>query len=160
MVTRGTAQTIVATLLVSKTNTRTGSSTAPPIVATLLAVKINKRAGSNTAPTITAWLLVATTNARTTASKAAGCDNQQENGKQYCTNHCYEPYTGEPEPEPKVACITKDTMNGKGRRGQKRESAAQEADEPEPELEPELEAEVARVIKEPKPWRAPVARMF
>ncbi len=58
------------------------------------------------------------------------------------------------EQEPKVACVAKDAMNDKGKRGQKRESAAQEVDEPEPE------PEVARVIEEPKPWRAPVARMI
>jgi len=40
-------------------------------------------------------------------------------------------------------------MNGRGKRGQKRKSAA-----------PEPEPEVAQVIEAPKPWRAPVARMI
>jgi len=60
----------------------------------------------------------------------------------------------EAEPEPKVARIAKDAINGKGKRCQKRKSAAKEADEPEPE------AEVARVIEVPKPRSAPVARMI
>ncbi|KAG4430485.1 hypothetical protein IFR05_014028 [Cadophora sp. M221] len=63
---------------------------------------------------------------------------------------------GQPEPEPKVACVAKDAMSDKGKRGQKRKSAAQEVDEPEPKPEPE----VARVIEAPKPWRALVARMI
>jgi hypothetical protein len=53
-----------------------------------------------------------------------------------------------------VACVAKDAMNDKGKLGQKRKSAAQEVDEPEPE------PEVARVIEAPKPWRALMARMI
>jgi len=45
-------------------------------------------------------------------------------------------------------------MNDKGKRGQKRKSAAKEVDETEPE------PKVARVIEAPKPWKAPVARMI
>lgn len=50
----------------------------------------------------------------------------------------------------------KEVIKGKGQRGRKRKSAALEADEPEPEPEPKL----ARMIKAPEPWRAPVARMY
>jgi hypothetical protein len=41
-----------------------------------------------------------------------------------------------------VACTTKEVINGRGKRGQKRKSATLEADKPELELEPE----VARII--------------
>jgi hypothetical protein len=60
------------------------------------------------------------------------------------------------EAEAEVARAAKEVINGRGKRGRKRKSAAQEADEPEPEPEPE----VARVIKAPEPWRAPVAQMI
>jgi hypothetical protein len=50
-----------------------------------------------------------------------------------------------------VACAAKEVVKG-GKRGRKRKTAAQEAEEPEPE--------VARIIDAPVPWRAPVARMI
>ena len=46
----------------------------------------------------------------------------------------------------------KEVIKGKGKRGRKRKSAAQEADEPEPE--------VARLMYTPVPWTAPVAQMI
>ena len=52
----------------------------------------------------------------------------------------------------RAARAAKEVIKGKGKRGRKRKSAAQEADEPEPE--------VARMIDAPVPWRAPVARMI
>ncbi|KAL9063088.1 MAG: hypothetical protein Q9161_009632 [Pseudevernia consocians] len=54
----------------------------------------------------------------------------------------------------RAARAAKEVINGKGKRGRKRKSAAQEADEPD------SEPEVARVIKAQEPWRAPVARMI
>ncbi|PVH68496.1 hypothetical protein DL98DRAFT_542365 [Cadophora sp. DSE1049] len=48
----------------------------------------------------------------------------------------------------------KEVIKGKGKRGRKRKSAAQEADEPVPE------PEVARIIEAPEPCIAPVARMI
>ena len=45
-------------------------------------------------------------------------------------------------------------VKGKEKRGEKRKSAALEADEPEPE------PKVVRMIEAPVPWRAPVARMI
>jgi hypothetical protein len=51
-----------------------------------------------------------------------------------------------------VAHGAEEVINGRGKRGQKRMSAAPEIDEPEPE--------VARMIDAPVPWRAPVARMI
>jgi hypothetical protein len=45
-------------------------------------------------------------------------------------------------------------INGRGKRSRKRKSAALEAGEPEPE------PEAALMIEAPKPWRAPVARMY
>ena len=58
----------------------------------------------------------------------------------------------EPETEAEVARAANEVINGRGKRGRKRKSAAQEADEPEPE--------VALIIDAPAPWRAPVARMI
>jgi len=60
----------------------------------------------------------------------------------------------EAEVESEVAPATKEAITDKRKRSQKRKSAAQEAYEPEPE------PEVAQVIEAPKPWRAPVARMY
>jgi hypothetical protein len=51
-----------------------------------------------------------------------------------------------------IAHAAKEVIKGKGKRGQKRKSAAQEAEEPEPE--------VAQMIDAPVPWRAPVAQMI
>jgi hypothetical protein len=51
-----------------------------------------------------------------------------------------------------VARAAEEVINGRGKRGGKRKSAAPEANEPEPE--------VARMIDAPVPWRAPVARMI
>jgi hypothetical protein len=56
--------------------------------------------------------------------------------------------------EARATRIAKDAMKGKGKRGRKRKSAVQEADEPEPEQE------VAQTIDAPEPWRAPVACMY
>ena len=58
----------------------------------------------------------------------------------------------ETEAEPEVVRAAKEAINGRGKRGQKRKSATLEAGEPEPE--------VARMIKAPEPWKAPVARMI
>jgi hypothetical protein len=55
-----------------------------------------------------------------------------------------------------VARAGKEAINGRGKRGRKRESAALEVDE----HEPGLELEVARMNDAPVPWRAPVARMI
>ena len=52
----------------------------------------------------------------------------------------------------RAARAAKEVIKGKGKRGRKRKSAAQEADE--------LEPEVARLMYTPVPWRAPVARMI
>jgi hypothetical protein len=62
----------------------------------------------------------------------------------------------EGETEPEVAYVAKEVITGKRKRGRKRKSAVQEADEPE------IEQEVAWMIEtlEPAPWRAPVARMY
>jgi hypothetical protein len=54
--------------------------------------------------------------------------------------------------EARIKRTAKEAIKGKGKRGRKRKSAALEAGEPEPE--------VARMIEVPKPWRAPVARMY
>ena len=87
--------------------------------------------------------------------------------------------------EARAKRAVKEVIKGKGKRGQKRESAILEADEPETELEPKVaravkevingrgkrgqksaaqeadepEPEVALIIDAPAPWRAPVARM-
>ena len=53
-----------------------------------------------------------------------------------------------------MAHIMKEVITGKRKRGRKPKSAVQEADEPEPEQE------VAQTTDAPKPWRAPVARMY
>ena len=58
-----------------------------------------------------------------------------------------EPDEPETEPEPEVARAAKEVINGRGKRGQKRKSAAQEV-------------EVALIIDAPVPWRAPVAWMI
>ena len=65
----------------------------------------------------------------------------------------------EPEPEPEVVRAAKEVINGRGKRGRRRKSAVQEEDVQE-EDEPEPEPEAARMIEAPKPWRAPVARMY
>ena len=57
----------------------------------------------------------------------------------------------------RAARAAKEVIKGKGKRGRKRKSTAQEADELEAD---ELELEVARIIDAPVPWRAPVARMI
>jgi hypothetical protein len=53
-----------------------------------------------------------------------------------------------------MAHTMKEVITGKRKRGRKPKSAVQEADEPEPEQE------VAQTMDAPKPWRAPVARMY
>ena len=50
----------------------------------------------------------------------------------------------------------KEVIKGKGKCGQKRKSAALEADKPEPEPEPE----VVWMIEVPEPLRAPVVWMI
>jgi hypothetical protein len=60
----------------------------------------------------------------------------------------------EPEPELDEARPAEEVINGRGKRSRKRKSAALEAGEPEPE------PEAALMIEAPKPWRAPVARMY
>lgn len=60
----------------------------------------------------------------------------------------------EAEAELEIAHIMKEVITGKRKRGRKPKSAVQEADEPEPEQE------VAQTTDAPKPWRAPVARMY
>jgi hypothetical protein len=92
--------------------------------------------------------------------------------------------------EARAARAAKEVINGRGKRGRKRKSAALEADEPESEPEPEVactakevikdrgkrgrkrkiaaqgaeepepEVEVARMIDAPVPWRALAARMI
>ena len=52
----------------------------------------------------------------------------------------------------RAARAAKEVIKGKGKRGRKRKSAAQVADEPE--------LEVALTIDVLVPWRAPVARMI
>ena len=56
----------------------------------------------------------------------------------------------------RAARAAKEVIKGKGKRGWKCKSAAQEADELESEVE-EAEPEVAQMIE---PWRARVARMI
>ncbi len=51
-----------------------------------------------------------------------------------------------------MARVAEEVINGRGKRGRKRKSAAVEADEPEPEL--------AWMIEAPEQRRAPVARMY
>ena len=51
-----------------------------------------------------------------------------------------------------MARAVEEVVEGRGKRGRKRKTAVQEAEEPEPE--------VARVIDAPVPWTAPIARMI
>jgi hypothetical protein len=58
--------------------------------------------------------------------------------------------------EARAKRAAKEVINGKGKHGRKRKSAAPEAGK----LELEPEPEVTRMIEAPEPWRAPVARMY
>jgi hypothetical protein len=60
----------------------------------------------------------------------------------------------EAEAEPEVANAAEEVIRGEKKRGRKDKRAVQETDEPEPGQE------VAQTIRAPKPWRAPVARMY
>jgi hypothetical protein len=51
-----------------------------------------------------------------------------------------------------VARAAKEAINGRGKRGRKRKSTSQEADEPEPE--------VARIIDTLVLWKAPATRII
>jgi hypothetical protein len=55
--------------------------------------------------------------------------------------------------EAQATCAANEVIKGKGKRGRKRKSAIQVADEPEPE-------QVAQTIEAPEPWRALVTRMY
>jgi hypothetical protein len=57
-----------------------------------------------------------------------------------------------------VARAATEVIKGRGKRGRKRKSAVQEADDPDPELEPE--PEVAQIVEAPVPWRALIAWMI
>jgi hypothetical protein len=64
------------------------------------------------------------------------------------------PEPDEPDPLPQVVRAVEKVIPVRRICGRKRKSAALEPDKPE------LKPQVARIIEAPKPWRAPVARMY